>query len=143
VCSSSTSCMSIGQFWPEPTGAPHPGLSFAERWDGLTWTVQPTMNPPGTDEAPLNALSCAAPADCTAIGFYVDLRSLTFRPLVEHWNGGPGTIQPTSMPPGGNFMTLLGVSCVTGAVCTAVGNVNREDAVDRVSSVPLVLHASD
>jgi hypothetical protein len=140
VCSSPTSCMAIGQFWSAP--APHPGLSFAERWDGATWTLQPTLNPPGTDEAPLNGLSCASPSDCTAVGFYVD-RTLAFRTFAEHWNGGAWTIQSTSTPPGALFTTLLGVSCLSGAGCTAAGNINLGARVDLANPVPLVLHSSD
>jgi hypothetical protein len=134
VCSSSSSCMAVGQFWPAP--APHPGLSFAVRWDGATWALEPTMNPSGTDEAPLGALSCASPSDCTAVGFYVD-RSGVFRTLAEHWNGGAWTIQSTSTSPGAIFNTLLGVSCLTAAGCTIVGNVSTTG-----NAVPLVLHSS-
>jgi hypothetical protein len=133
ACLSSNWCMAVGEFSPTPE--PHPGLSFSERWDGVSWTLQPTMNPAGTDEAPLGGLSCTSPSDCTAVGFYVD-RTGEFRTLAEHWNGGAWTIQPTPTPPGAVFVSLGGVSCVPRAGCTAVGNVIL------ASSVPLVLHSS-
>lgn len=134
VCFSAISCMAIGEFAPIPE--PHPGLSFSEGWDGTTWTIVPTMNPPGTDEAPLSGLSCMSASDCTAVGFYVD-RSPKWLTLVQHWNGGSWTIQPSPTPSGAAYVNLDGVACVVGSGCVAVGSVNRE------VTVPLVLRSSE
>src|SRR6187401_3533490 len=76
-CSSAQSCMAVGH---TNVGAPG-GTSVAERWDGASWQVVPTPNPPGATFSSLNGVSCPWPNVCFAVG------SSDSGPLVELWDG--------------------------------------------------------
>lgn len=107
-CSSQTACIAVGRSSPT--------AEFAERWNGIKWSLQPTPSLGGVQSS-LNAVSCVAPTACTAVGSR-DLRGL-WSPLVERWNGKRWSIQPTPTPGSGGG--LLGVSCSSTRSCTAVG----------------------
>ena len=127
-CTSITGCIAVG--------LSNGGL-LAERWDGTSWSIQPTAKPTAT--ALLSAVSCASVTACTAVGDdgiggnYGDV------PLVEHWDGTSWSIQSTPNLPTTNWdgtswaiqttpnppyttdSALSGVSCTSITVCTAVG----------------------
>jgi hypothetical protein len=108
-CSSSTSCSAVG-------GAADQALT--ERWNGTTWSIQPTGTAPGATGAILLANSCPSRTVCVAVGYYTEQGGV-YRPLVERWNGSQWSVQPlgTGVPDG----ELQGVSCPTDTRCTAVG----------------------
>jgi len=43
-------------------------VTLAERWNGTSWTIQPTRNPGGGPERSLNGVSCTSAMACTAAG---------------------------------------------------------------------------
>jgi hypothetical protein len=94
-------------------------LTFAERWNGSTWTPQSTPNPPGATISHLNGVACASATTCTAVGNYTAGSSGM---LAEAWNGTSWTIQSTPNPPGGSDSYLGGVACTSSGACTAVGD---------------------
>ena len=94
-------------------------MTLAERWDGTSWSVQPTPNPSGIG-AGLTAVSCVSASSCVAVGGYIN-NSSRDAALAERWNGSSWTIQPLSVP-GAVASDLFGVSCVSAAACTAVGS---------------------
>ncbi len=61
-CPSASSCIAVGGATSFVTGAAGP---VAARWNGSTWTDQPTPPQPGGF---LNAVSCSGPASCVAVG---------------------------------------------------------------------------
>jgi hypothetical protein len=64
-CPSVTSCVVIGdQLTPDEGRSP-----IIEQWDGTTWTVASTANDPRADFSLLLGVSCASPANCTAVGW--------------------------------------------------------------------------
>jgi hypothetical protein len=82
-CTSASACTAVGSYAEsnaEPTGP------FAEGWNGTTWTVQTTLSPAGTDDSPLNAVSCTAASACTAMGEYQN-SSGTYLTLAEREAG--------------------------------------------------------
>jgi hypothetical protein len=81
----------------------------------LTWSVVPSPNP-GSGYNILNAVSCASPAVCTAVGY--DRAGNPFHTVIESWNGAKWSVVPG--PAVG--LNLNGVSCVPAAACTAVGS---------------------
>jgi hypothetical protein len=97
-CTSATACTAVGHY----TDSNGSELTLAERWNGTTWTIQPT---PG--EGRFNSVSCTSTMACTAVG----------GALAERWNGSTWTIQTTPSGTG----TLNGVSCTTTTACMAVG----------------------
>jgi hypothetical protein len=61
--------------------------TFAERWNGTSWSIQHTPNPargPGSINE-LDGVSCSSGIVCTAVGAYGTSKALT---LAERWHGG-------------------------------------------------------
>jgi hypothetical protein len=63
-------------------------VTLAERWNGISWTVQSTPNPahgdPGS-ERHLNAVSCTSSGVCTAVGYYFDRPHDVDLPIAERY----------------------------------------------------------
>jgi hypothetical protein len=112
-CSSAYSCMAVGHAENGP--APGYGVTIAERWNGTSWQIVPTPNPPGKSSS-LDGVSCPRPSVCFAVG-----SSWPGFPLVELWNGTSWSIQPSPAVPGGS---LADVDCSGLLACTAVGNAD-------------------
>jgi hypothetical protein len=112
-CPSSTSCSAVGYLYSNLTGT---DTTLAQSWEGTSWIVQPTVNPPATQMNVLRAVSCLSASSCTAVGYYESGANLT--PLAEHWNGTSWSQQrtPASSSPGFNA-----ISCVSSSFCIAVG----------------------
>jgi hypothetical protein len=108
--------------------------TFAEHWDGSTWTVVATPTPGGGNENPLLSVSAAASDDVWAVGFqHADVRDI---PLVEHWDGSTWSIVSVPTPPVLDSH-LNGVSVVSSSDVWAVGYL--EDTAGRQSR-PLAEH---
>jgi len=108
ACPTTSRCVAVG------TAGPTRGVNstIAERWGGAAWRLQPMPSVPGSS---LNAVSCASPTDCEAVG---GSRSGT---LAERWDGQAWVVQPTphsAVPPGSG---LNGVECTSSSNCLAVG----------------------
>jgi hypothetical protein len=89
-CSSPVACTAVGEF--AALGQPAATLALAERWNGKTWAIQHTPNPPhgnlpGAPTATLDAVSCPSATTCVAVG-----RSDSGA-LAERWNGTTWAIQ--------------------------------------------------
>jgi hypothetical protein len=79
-CASATACTAVGDYNNGTTG-----VTLAERWNGSTWSIQPTPNPAGAPVSLLNGVSCASATACTAVGGYNNgTAGVT---LAERWNG--------------------------------------------------------
>jgi hypothetical protein len=110
-CTSPSACTAIGE-QHSASGIVH---TLAERWDGATWRIQPTPNPPGVQFASLAGVSCTGPSACLAAG------GSDQGTLAERWNGATWRIQPTPNPPGGQNIILTSVACPASSACTAFG----------------------
>jgi hypothetical protein len=107
--------MAVGGEFDPATGA---GLgTLAERWDGRTWQIVPTVKPaPAGGNAGLNSVACTSATACTAVG-----NQTLAKTLAERWNGTTWQVQATPNPSGGQNITLAGVACPARTVCTAFG----------------------
>lgn len=125
-CSSNTSCMAVGSFYrgPDPTVAPtvpNVGETYAERWDGSSWSFQPTAQVAGAYEAQLTSVSCTSPRACVAVGasgFYPT--QPVSRALAERWDGTSWSLQAAPNA-SGSYTELHGVSCTSSHACLAIG----------------------
>ena len=115
-CTSPRACMAVG----DQESSLGPTVPLAERWNGRTWEVQPTPNPPGATLGVLYGVSCAGPRACTAVGQQLTSTG-TALPLVERWDGASWEIQNAPIPAGASDGLLGGVSCTAARACTAVG----------------------
>lgn len=119
-CASSTSCTAVGYY----AKGTQEWLTLAERWNGTEWSIQSTPNPTSTTpEVELQGVSCASTSECEAVGRYRFFEGAVehWGTLAERWNGTEWSIQSTPNPTEGNVNALLGVSCVAGGACKAVG----------------------
>jgi hypothetical protein len=127
-CTSATACTAAGD---SADAASNAELTLVMRWNGSNWSRQPTPNPAVTSGADieLTGVSCTSASACTAVG-YNQQPTGTFntRPLAESWNGRRWTIKPTPQPAYGS---LLAVTCLTAADCTAIGDLYHAGPVTK------------
>lgn len=108
-CSSPVACMAVG-FADVGT--------FAERWDGTSWAIVPTPNP--SANANFDSVSCAAAAQCEAVGSYFTATS-SFA-FAESWDGSSWQLQAAPIPSGAAVVDLRSASCPRTTWCAAVGS---------------------
>ena len=104
-------------------------VGLAERWDGTSWRILRTPNPPGAAISMLFGVACTAPSACIAVGTSFTTAGAS-QALAERWNGTRWTIQPTPNPPQGGG-GLNGVSCTSARACTAVGASGARTLAER------------
>ena len=111
-CTSSEACTAVG------------GKLTAERWNGKEWSVQSLPNPVGAHESDLyngssavRGVSCSSSTSVSPIGSLE--REAEVTTMAEIWDAAEWLVQGASRPPEG---VLYGVSCPSGAACTAVGS---------------------
>jgi hypothetical protein len=115
-CTSATSCVAVG--WDDGGSA---GVTLVEVWNGTSWTIQPSPNPPDAAEgSALNAVSCASATSCSAVGDYLT-GSSPYLAFAEYWNGSAWTLQSTPNASGTDTY-LNAVSCPAPGSCTAAGS---------------------
>jgi hypothetical protein len=117
TCRSASSCRTVGTFYATPGAISYHTL--VESWNGSTWSVEPSPNPPGTDSE-LLLVSCPATSFCTAAGDAINPAGQD-QTLIENWNGTSWSIVPSpDLGTGDNL--LSGVTCVSATSCEAVGD---------------------
>jgi hypothetical protein len=87
---------------------------LTEIWNGVSWTREPVLSPPGT--ATLTAVSCVSDTFCVAVG-----GTPLEEPLVELWNGAAWARMASPDSTGTVTELLSGVSCASTLSCVAVG----------------------
>ena len=85
----------------------------------IGWQVEPSPNPT-TSSGLLNAVSCAGPSACIAVGWFENATG-DVATFAEHRDGTAWTLQVTPNPAGAPQAFLQGVSCVSPSFCVAVG----------------------
>ncbi len=122
-CSSPRVCVAVGHY----TSSRGAGTSLAERWDGTTWSIEPTPRPTGARTTLLFGVSCVSRV-CVAVGSATDPAGVTM-PLAERWNGRRWSIQKTPNLRARRASTsYLGrVSCLSASFCIAVGYSGTSD----------------
>jgi hypothetical protein len=126
-CASAAACEAVGSYY----NSSDTQVTLAEAYDGKTWSVQATPDPPGAFGSGLSGVSCSSVKTCTAVGEFSG--SAGGEALVEVWKAKTWSIQTVPLPSGGSNGDLFGVSCVSPSLCTAVGSYNHSG-----TSVPLV-----
>jgi hypothetical protein len=128
-CPSAGNCTAVGGYVDENDN--FQGGIFTERdgsWSNGIKAPVPANAAPNTDPMelnnPLNAVSCATPADCAAVGFYVKGQSKIQRGLLLAEHQGTWKATPISLPKGAQAqggVVLTSVSCPSPGNCVAVG----------------------
>jgi hypothetical protein len=110
--------MAVGQYVAASGGL----VTLAERWNGASWSISPTVNPSGSFIDILTGVSCLG-TDCMAVGNYgtVSRGVVATLPLTERWNARAWSVVPAPTPAGGSGAKFNGVSCLGVSKCWAVG----------------------
>jgi hypothetical protein len=117
VSCTTASCIAVGHY----TSNQGVKVTLAERWNGTSWSLQPTPDPAGAKDSVLSGVSCGSATSCMAVGRTYYGRNRLAR-LVERWNGTAWSIKQASNPRNAALSALSGVSCVASTACVAVGN---------------------
>jgi hypothetical protein len=117
-CSSRSACTAVG-YWVSVSD-PSPS-ALVERWDGATWSIQPTSTPRRSTVNLLSSVSCPTARLCLAVGLEI-VGSNVDRGLSETWTGSHWTVVPIAAPPNAAGSDLAGVSCSSSTSCVAVGS---------------------
>ena len=110
-CRSAASCVAIGYLGGR-------AKALGETWNGTTWALEATPDP--GRHTSLAGVSCGPAAACTAVGTYRNGLG-THLSLAQVWNGSTWTLQAAVSPVGAVPSDVVGVSCPSVTVCTAVG----------------------
>lgn len=141
-CTSPTACTAVGGYIAGPNGS-----TFAERWDGHSWSVQSTQSSSSTDFAgpELTGVSCRDATACSAVG-QANSPGNRFS-LAASWNGSSWRSQPVDEGPlsaSRDYTNpiLRGVSCVSRTACTAVGGNDFGPLVETWNGQRWRIHAT-
>jgi hypothetical protein len=145
-CADATDCVAVG-FDDNPSGDFDNGseLPLVDQLSAGTWTTsEPSLPSPNAGYyGPLDAVSCADAADCTAVGSYIDgdynTQSLIETYASGGWSGIAGPALTGSLGSGNGAPTLTSVSCTSSTNCTAAGlyydsNSHQQLYADAISS---------
>jgi hypothetical protein len=114
-CPSPTDCIAVGgQYGNAASGGDE--TTFAERWDGTDWMIEPTPSPSDAGNSELDTVSCPSATVCIAVGFKTPVGGGMGRALAEAWDGTSWKMLPTPVGTG-----LESVWCISATACTAVG----------------------
>ena len=122
TCASATDCWAVGEYLVG-------GIleqTLVEHWDGNSWTIVNSANPPNTFvDNSLTGVTCTSALNCWAAGHYNTghyvgtwFVSGPDQTLIEHWDGNSWIIA-TSPTQG---IELEDVTCVASNDCWAVGD---------------------
>ncbi len=114
-CPAANFCLAVGTYVLNPDT-----LSFAEIWNGRSWTERGIPVPAGTESGGLDEVSCVSATFCAAVGSDTAPFAGGGQTLAATWNGTGWHVQATPSP-AGDVVSLAGVSCVTAKFCEAVG----------------------
>jgi hypothetical protein len=115
-CRTARACTAVGSYVSFPSGT---GLTLAERFDGTSWSIQPTPNPAGSSSSLLNGVSCPTRRTCVAVGETVAPAGPSL--LIERFDGTTWSIQAAPSPAGAAFTQFSRIACRAADDCTAVG----------------------
>jgi hypothetical protein len=120
-CTSASACTAVGEY--DPADGPY-SLALVERWNGSTWSMQPTpvqpapVQPTPQSASVLYAVTCTSQTLCTAVG-----ANFQDDPIALRWRDGQWSLDQA--PPSLGF--LDSVSCPSPSGCMVVGAFNAGD----------------
>ena len=105
TCVTASDCFAVGQSSQQ---------SFAARWNGSSWAVEPQPEPFAQTESIVQSVSCTSSVFCLALG--QNWTGSGWQTDAERWNGSDWqlVLPPTAVPPGSNS---YGVSCLSPTFC--------------------------
>src|SRR5262249_45601182 len=124
-CSSGSACSAVGAYVTSSGDF----VTTAERWNGSTWSAQPTPNPAGALGDFLFAVTCPSSSACTALGYSHGSGPPLTR--AQRWNGTGWLLHPTPNPTGAAESAFGGIACPARSACFAAGSGANAALVER------------
>ncbi len=112
-CTTATNCTAVGSYHDPVNGNRALAENFALHWQDQS---PPALN--GVLAAGLNAVSCASPDACVAVGTFETTKA--FESFAEIWSGSQWAVVST---PKARASNLNSVSCTATRSCEAVGDI--------------------
>ena len=95
---SSTDVWAVG-YGPVPGGAAFAKQTLIEHWDGASWSIVPSPNPPANfANVELDGAFALSTTNVWAVGFYENPNFLARFTLIEHWDGSSWRIVSSPNP---------------------------------------------
>jgi hypothetical protein len=116
-CASASSCMAVGHYG---TG------TFAESWNGTSWSSPSVPDISGATEERLQDVSCFSSGSCMTVGWYKESTAWK-KAMAVRWNGSAWSLSTVSSPSEalGN-VSLQDIACPSSTSCIAVGSYGTE-----------------
>jgi hypothetical protein len=97
---SATDVWAVGYGPPLPGEAAFVKHTLIEHWDGATWSIKPSANPPVKTypQAELFSAFALSANNVWAVGSYEDPSAFPSLTLIEHWDGTSWSIVPSPSP---------------------------------------------
>jgi len=124
TCASASDCWTVGYYYDANSGV---FQTLMEHWDGTLWTAVSSPSTSATQNNYPWGVTCAAPSDCLAVGYYHDDSLDVDLSLIERWDGTSWTIVGSPVTHGIQPNFLWDVTCVSVVDCWAVGNYEDEN----------------
>ena len=118
TCVSASDCWAVG-YAVSHNDAGYTYQTLVERWNGTSWAVATSPNPPGLGPSILYGVTCVTTSNCWAVGYSSNV--IHYQTLVERWDGTSWAIvtSANTLPTQDNV--LNGVTCVSALDCWAIG----------------------
>jgi hypothetical protein len=131
ACPAAGSCVVIGQYARRGDVV----VPFADTLSAGTWRSAPVPLPAGTTTGGLTGISCWAPGNCMAVGYYTSGSQPRY--LAETLSGGTWTASTPPLPAGAAASqtsktwsaSLAAIACRAHGFCTALGSYLVADEV--------------
>jgi hypothetical protein len=123
TCTSSWNCWAVGTGIANINNNNVQPFALIEHWDGSSWTVAVSANPPGDALSVLWDVTCVTASDCWAVGAQQVANTNAPFTLAEHWNGSAWSVVATPA----TFGYLTSVTCTGASDCWAVGTSVTDD----------------
>ncbi|MHB8288728.1 MAG: hypothetical protein ACYDEY_05745, partial [Acidimicrobiales bacterium] len=117
-CATTTSCVAVG-YYNTSTGPAH---TFAETFNGTTWTLSSSPNPAASSSDELLGISCTSTSSCIAVGWYY--AGQADQTLVVAYKAGTWTVDTSPNTSTFVYNSLAAVSCASATSCLAVGHIS-------------------
>jgi hypothetical protein len=122
-CSDSSNCTAVGGYLNSGSVQ----VTFVERWNGTSWTLQTSPNPMGSTNSVLQNVTCFDRSGCIAVGDWINAG--TWQPMAQSWDGSTWSLDSAANPAGSTFGLLEGVAC--RVTCIGIGWYTNSEGKDK------------
>ncbi|MGC9962365.1 MAG: hypothetical protein ABSE47_10775, partial [Acidimicrobiales bacterium] len=132
-CPATTTCYAVGDVGLGSAGQSGQTQTYAEVWNGKTWTAMSTPQPAGATYARLTGIACAGVSTCVATGYSEATPVAAPVAFLETLLKTTWTLHVLAKPSGVLSDVLSSVACPSKVTCVAVGSADRAGVTDTLA----------